>query len=72
MTIAELNRELERRQQELAPKEDLGEYVGQWVILRNGRVIASSPDPKELRDHDDLRSGDVLILVGDPEGGYFL
>lgn len=72
VTIAELNRELEQRQQQLSAHEDLSAYAGQWVVLRDGRVIAHNADPAELRRHEGLRDGDVIALVDDPHGAYFL
>jgi hypothetical protein len=64
--------EIERLQQQLAPKEDLSPYAGQWVALRDGMVVASDIDPMRLRENPDVRGDDVIIPVGDPEGGYFL
>jgi hypothetical protein len=64
--------EVERVQQELEPKEDLAPYAGQWVALRDGYVVASDIDPGRLREHPDVRDGDVLLPVSEPEGGYFL
>ncbi len=55
--------ELERKQRELAPKDDLSPYVGQWVALRDGRVIASDLDAVALRDNPAVQDGDVLMPV---------
>lgn len=43
--------------------DDLTPYMGSWVTLRNGKVVASALDPVELRDHADVRSDDDLVLV---------
>jgi hypothetical protein len=43
--------------------DDLSPYRGSWVAIRNGRVIASALDPVELRDRDDAREDDELMLV---------
>ena len=56
MTVAE-------RQQQLAPKEDLSEYAGKWVALRNGYVVASALDAVTLRQHEGVQNGDVLVPV---------
>lgn len=62
----------ERLQDELSPKEDLSPYAGQWVALRDGRVVASDIDPTRLRENAEVRERDIIIPVGDAEGGYFL
>ena len=62
---------VERAQEELAPKEDLSEYAGQWVALRDGRVVANDIDPSRLRENPDVHEGDVIVPVSDSEGGYF-
>jgi hypothetical protein len=55
--------EIERKQDELAPKDDLSPYVGQWVALRNGHVIASDLDAVALRDNPDVHEDDILMPV---------
>jgi hypothetical protein len=64
--------ELERLQEELSPKEDLSQYEGRWIALRNGHVIAVANDPTELRENAEVREDDGILLVGDPASGYFL
>lgn len=59
--------ELEREQQRLLPKEDLAPYAGQWVALRDGRVIAHDLDPVALRDKQEVLETDMLMPV--PTGG---
>ena len=54
-----------REQQELKPKEDLQEYAGEWVILRDGRVRAHAPSMKELLG--EFRDGDALLHVADSD-----
>lgn len=63
---------IERRQRELAPKDDLAPYSGQWVALRKGRVVASNLDPVRLREDPDVQPEDVILPVADAEGNYFL
>lgn len=65
--------EAQRHQEELVPAEDLAPYIGQWVALRDGRVVANDPDPARLIDSPDVHRGDVILLVSDdPEGAYLL
>jgi len=59
--------ELEREQQRLLPKEDLAPYAGQWVALRDGRVVAHDLDPVALRDKQEVVETDMLMPV--PTGG---
>ena len=56
MTVAE-------HQQQLAPKEDLAPYAGQWVALRDGYVVASALDAVTLRQNPEVRDDDVLVPV---------
>jgi hypothetical protein len=56
-------RDFEQRQQQVHPNEDLAPYAGQWVALREGHVVASDRSGVALRDHPDVRSGDVLMPV---------
>lgn len=65
-------RDVERRQRELALKESLDGYAGRWVALRNGRVVASSPDPRDLWANEAVQEGDAIIRVAAKSGGYFL
>jgi hypothetical protein len=64
--------EVERAQEELTPKDDLGPYKGQWVALRDGHVVAADVDPVRLRENPDVRSDDVIVPVSGFDGGYFL
>lgn len=73
MTVTEAERsEAERRQAQLAPKEDLAEYAGQWVAVRDGRVVASDLDPEALRRQPGVLKSDVLVGVDDPDVGLFV
>jgi hypothetical protein len=55
--------EILRQQQETSPKEDLSAYDGQWVVLRNGYVVANGDDPVQLRQRQDVRPDDAIIPV---------
>lgn len=56
MTVAE-------RQQQMAPKEDLAQYSGQWVALRDGYVVASALDAVTLRCNEEVQATDVIMPV---------
>ncbi len=56
---------LEREQERLLSNEDLRPYKGQWVALRDGRVVASHVDPVALEDHPEVRADDMLVPVPD-------
>jgi hypothetical protein len=51
------------QQRKLAPKDDLSEFAGEWVILRDGRVIAHDEDPQQLIHDGTLNDRDALIRV---------
>jgi len=55
--------EIQREQQAMMPKEDLVPYAGQWVALRDGRVVASDLDGVALRGNPAVSEADTLILV---------
>jgi hypothetical protein len=59
-------------QAELEPKEDLAPYMGKWVALRSGRVVASDLSAKGLRDNPQVRPTDALIPVPRSRAGYFI
>lgn len=65
-------KEAEVQQAALTPKEDLRPYVGQWVALRDGIVVAHDIDPVSLREQPGVHPTDVILPVPDAEGGYFL
>jgi hypothetical protein len=61
-----LNREFNRVQDEMLPREDLRPYAGKWVALRKGRVVAADIEPLALRDKPGVEKGDMLLQVPDP------
>lgn len=52
--------------------EDLTPYAGSWVAIRDGKVVASTLDPVELRDHPDVHDDDLLMPVPDGATGVFV
>jgi hypothetical protein len=54
------------------PPDDLEHYSGEWVAMREGRVVAHDPDPEQLRAHPDVRPTDDVFPVGEPPSGFYL
>ena len=59
-------------QARLNPREDLSPYVGQWVVLRDGYVVAHDIDIDRLRERSELREDDVILPVSPSRAGYFV
>ena len=53
----------EKAQREAMPQEDLAEYAGLWVAVREGHVVGSSPDPVALRSVSGVDIEDTLMPV---------
>jgi len=64
--------ELERRQHELGPKDDLTPYGGQWVALRDGHVVGHDVDPTRLRAQEGITDADAIVPVAPPGSGAFI
>jgi len=58
--------EIQRHQAEAMQHEDLSAYAGQWVALRDGRVVARDLDGVALRSRPEVHEDDLLVLVPDP------
>ena len=54
------------------PPDDLEHYSGEWVAMRDGRVVAHDPDPEQLRANPDVRPTDDVFPVGEPPSGFYL
>lgn len=53
----------ERAQDDTMPRESLAAFRGQWVVLRDGLVVAANIDAVLLYNDDPVRAGDVLVAV---------
>jgi hypothetical protein len=54
------------------PEGDLEHYDGEWVAMRDGRVVAHNPDPEALRADPAVRETDDVFPIGDPPSGFYL
>jgi len=70
--VAPKQADLRRAQTELDPTVDLSPFLGQWVALRNGKVVASDARLEALRALADVRASDVLMPVSHARSGYFV
>lgn len=57
--------EIQRQQAQTISREDLRPYAGQWVALRDGKVIASDLDAVALRNRPEVTDDDLLLPVPD-------
>lgn len=53
-------------QEELGNIPDLSGYVGEWVAVRHGLIIAHDADPSRLREHPDVLPGDTFVVGKEP------
>jgi hypothetical protein len=53
------------------PEDDLEHYGGQWVALRDGKLVAHAPDLEALQSHPAVLSTDDVFPVGDPPSGFY-
>jgi hypothetical protein len=52
--------------------QNLDDYDGQWVAVRDGQVVAHAADEESLRADETVRDGDLLFPIGDPPSGFYL
>jgi hypothetical protein len=52
--------------------DDLGQYEGKWVAMRDGSVVAHADDEETLRADADVAPTDLLFPVGEPPSGFYL
>jgi hypothetical protein len=53
------------------PEDDLEHYDGQWVAVRDGKVVAHDADPEALRADPAVLPSDDVFPVGDPPSGFY-
>ena len=62
----------ETEDDELAlPEDDLEHYDGEWVAVRDGKVVAHDVDPEALQANPAVLPTDDLFPVGDPPSGFY-
>jgi hypothetical protein len=64
--------DLRHGQAQFEPKESLTPYLGKWIALRDGKVIASDISAELLQAHPEVRETDVIVPVSRSHGGYFV
>jgi hypothetical protein len=52
--------------------DDLGQYDGKWVAMRDGHVVAHADDEETLRANTDVAATDLLFPIGAPPSGFYL
>jgi hypothetical protein len=52
--------------------DDLGQYDGKWVAMRDGRVVAHADDEETLRANADVAATDLLFPIGEPPSGFYM
>jgi hypothetical protein len=58
-------------EQTALPEDDLEHYDGQWVAMRNGKVIAHAVDAEELQANPAVLTTDDVFPVGPPPSGFY-
>jgi hypothetical protein len=54
-------------QQESLIDEDVTPYRGNWVVVRDGRIIANGLTPGQLQS--EMQEGDYLVLIPSQANG---
>jgi len=54
------------------PEEDLSPYMGRWIAVRDGKVIASDLSLSALRSQPEVKPSDVFMPVPRTRAGYFI
>jgi hypothetical protein len=63
--------ELAYRDPEPLPEDDLEHYSGEWVAVRDGKVVAHHPQLEELQAHPDVQPSDDVFPIGEPPTGFY-
>jgi hypothetical protein len=53
------------------PEDDLEHYDGQWVAMRDGKVIAHAADADALQANPAVLPTDDVFPVGPPPSGFY-
>jgi hypothetical protein len=53
------------------PEDDLEHYDGEWVAVRDGKVIAHDVDPEALQANPAVLPTDDVFPVGEPPSGFY-
>jgi hypothetical protein len=53
------------------PEDDLEHYTGQWVAMRDGKVVAHEADAESLQANPAVLPSDDVFPVGDPPSGFY-
>jgi hypothetical protein len=53
------------------PEHDLEHFTGEWVAMRDGRVVAHHPDPEVLKAHASVAESDDVFPIGEPPTGFY-
>ena len=52
--------------------QELDDYDGRWVAMRDGQVVAHAEDEQALRREPAMRHGDLCFPIGDPPTGFYM
>ena len=52
--------------------QNLDDYDGRWVAVRDGKVVAHGDDEESVRTDPAVRDGDLVYPIGDPPSGFYL
>jgi hypothetical protein len=52
--------------------QELDDYDGRWVAVRDGFVVAHAVDEDRLLRAPAVRAGDLLYPIGDPAQGFYM
>jgi hypothetical protein len=52
--------------------QELDDYDGRWVAVRDGVVVAHASDEETLRREHVTRDGDRCYPIGDPVTGFYM
>jgi hypothetical protein len=62
---------VEEEDESRLPEDDLEHYTGQWVAMRDGKVIAHEADAESLQANPAVLPTDDVFPVGDPPSGFY-